>query len=184
VLQIFFAIVTAAAFVGVATLVVRRFVMGTQWFLSDMYFVIVLSAAPLALILRDVQPSLLGLREAELLMLLCTVVELPVLIGAWWGLNCAQRMDEQRALRRYALIFACVLSAAGALGLIYSFFATVVIFVQSGTRATPASEIMLKVGGSWVAAIVLVIPGYLVEGKCRVIEGARRRKGVEERKSG
>lgn len=175
-LQTVFSLILLLGFVFFGVLLLRRFVFSTQWFLSDMYFAALLSAIPLGFIFTGLHPFAVGLREAEQMALLCAGCELPVLIGSWWGLNSARRLGELRVLHRYVLIVSCVVSTIGALGLIAAFLATVMAFMFSGRVNEPFSVLILRAALVWVAAIVLLIPGLVVESRCRKSESQRRRK--------
>lgn len=174
-LQTAFSIIFLAGFVFIGALLLRRFVFSTQWFLSDMYFVALLAAVPLGFIFTGLNPSAVGMRESLQLMLLCTGCEFPIVIGAWWGLNSAKRLGEVRAIRRYGLIVACVFSILGILGLIAAFIFSMSGFMHLGRVEKPLDTLMVQAGSLWVGAALLLLPGVIVEAKCREVEQRRRK---------
>jgi len=175
VLQTAFTLIFVLGFAFIVVLLLRRFVFSTQWFLSDMYFSALLAAAPLGFIFTGLNPSAVGLKEALQLLLLCAGCELPIVIGAWWGLNSAKRLGEMGAFRRYGLIVAGVVSTLGILGLIAAFIYSMAAFMYLHRAEKPLDVLMVQAGGMWVAAIILVLPGWVVEVRCREREMHRRK---------
>jgi hypothetical protein len=148
------------------------FYASTSWYLSDLYFLLLVGSVPIVLISSEVYESNTSLNFELLVKILVGLlfVDAPIFLGSWWGLYVAKRMNEQRTIHRIGLMIVGILGVCGAAFVLLMAVASVYGLALIAGNMSNAAITLLLIGLGWLVTGGLMLPFWIIENRCRAAE--------------